>query len=522
MIAQALRLLKVGRRLAAHRAVAPGDPASLPLMVRTGLWLLALGTRPKRAEAGASAGARLAAALEDLGPTYVKFGQSLAARPDVVGAEVATALATLQDKLPPFPFETARAIVEAELGQPLDALFAHFEVEPVAAASISQVHFATTHDGAEVAVKILRPGVEAAFARDLEALAWGAALGERFIAPLRRLKPVEVVATLAESTRMEMDLRLEAAAASELAEFVAKDKGPDGRFAVPAVHWPLTARRVLTVERITGVPIGDVAALAAAGHDLPGLATRLIQAFLTQALVHGFFHADMHQGNLFVREDGTLVAVDFGIMGRLDRPMRRFMAETLLGFVTADYRRVAQVHADAGILPPSRSVAVFAQACRSIGEPILGRRASDISMARLLAQLFQITETFDMETQPQLLLLQKTMVVVEGVARGLDPEASMWDIARPVVERWVIDNLGPEARLWEAADSATSLARRLPLLLERAEHVAGQIGEQGLRLHPDSARAITDASNAQRLPWIWTTVVLAALSLVLSLVLALR
>jgi ubiquinone biosynthesis protein len=509
LIAESLRLIAVARRLSAHRAIAPEAEAALPAPARLGLRLAAWGTEEAHDPMGASPGERLAAALDELGPTYVKLGQSLAARPDVVGAEVANALSGLQDRLPPFPWEAARKVLEAELGQPIDALYESFGPVPVAAASIAQVHFATTREGEPVAVKILRPGIEAAFDRDLRALGWGARLAERMVPAIRRLRPIEVVATLAESTRIETDLRLEAAAASELAQAL----GPELGFAVPKVHWPLTARRVLTVERIDGIPIGDVASLEAAGHDLKALSARLIQAFLTQALVLGFFHADMHQGNLFVRADGTIVAVDFGIMGRLDRPMRRFLAETLLGFITADYRRVAQVHADAGILPPSKSVELFAQACRSIGEPILGRRSADISMARLLAQLFQVTETFDMETQPQLLLLQKTMVVVEGVARGLDPEASMWEIARPVVERWMVDNLGPEARLWEAADNAASLARRLPLLIERAERAANQITERGIRLHPDSARDIARAQDQGRSPWIWATFAFAALAI---------
>ena len=520
MIAESLRLVEVARRLAAHRALAPGAEAALPPLARLGLRLATLGVEEDPAEAAANSGARLAAALDELGPTYVKLGQSLAARPDVVGEAVAHALSDLQDDLPPFPWAEARAVIEGELGAPVEDLFADFDPVPVAAASISQVHFATTADGVPVAVKVLRPGIEAAFERDLRALGWGARLAERTIPELRRLRPREVVATLAETTRIETDLRLEAAAASELAHAIAASGAapdqPGGGFAVPAPLWNLTARRVLTVERVDGIPIGDVEGLKAAGHDLAALSARLIQAFLHQSLVLGFFHADMHHGNLFVRADGTIVAVDFGIMGRLDRPMRRFLAETLLGFITADYRRVAQVHADASILPPTKSVELFAQACRSIGEPILGRRSSDISMARLLAQLFQITETFDMETQPQLLLLQKTMVVVEGVARGLDPEASMWDVARPVVERWMIDNLGPEARIMEAADNAASLARRLPMLIERAERAANQVTERGVRLHPDSARQIADAGRGAS-PWRWAAIVLGLATLFLAL-----
>ena len=303
---------------------------------------------------------------------------------------------------------------------------------------------------------------------------------------------IALVDTLAASVALELDLRMEAAAASELAELTVNDRD----FRVPAVDWPRTAGRVLTTEWIDGTPVRNPAALVEAGHDPTRIAVLVIRSFLTQALRDGFFHADMHQGNLFVDAEGRLVAVDFGIMGRLDPAMRRFMAETLGGFLARDYMRVARVHYDAGFVPRTHAIETFAQALRAIGEPIFGRAAPDVSMAKLLQQLFDTTRRFDMELQPQLVLLQKTMVVVEGVARSLDPVFDIWEASRPVVERWMIENMGPEARLRDAADGMSAigrLARELPTILRNAELVSAMLAEGGLRLHPDTARQIADA-----------------------------
>jgi ubiquinone biosynthesis protein len=441
----------------------------------------------------ATPGERLARALESLGPAQIKFGQILATRPDVVGGEIATALEGLQDRLPPFPTAEARAAVAASLGRPVEDLFSSFG-EPVAAASIAQVHEATTTEipPRRVAVKVLRPGIEGEFARDLSALAFAARLAERISPEARRLRVIELIDTLAVSTALELDLRMEAAAASELAERTKNDTG----FRVPSVDWSRTAGRVLTTEWIDGVPVRDVEALSAAGHDPKAVALTLVRSFLSQALREGFFHADLHPGNLFVDSKGRLVAVDFGIMGRLDAPMRRFLAETLAGFLARDYMRVAQVHYEANFVPPHHPVETFAQALRAIGEPIFGRPAREVSMAKLLQQLFDTTRRFDMQAQPQLLLLQKTMVVVEGVARGLDPDFDIWEASRPVVERWVLDRLGPEARLREAAEGMGALGRvaqQLPQFLRNAEVVSAMLAGGGLRLHPDTARQIAEA-----------------------------
>jgi ubiquinone biosynthesis protein len=484
------RLLRAARVLARHDALIPREyDAQLPSSLKVARFFF--GSR--RADREGPPGARLALALESLGPAYIKLGQVLATRPDIIGAEIATALESLQDRLPPFPTEVARDEIARAFGRPPDELFVVLG-EPMAAASIAQVHPAETAEvpPRRVAVKVLRPDIEAEFARDLSAFALAARLIERFSSEGRRLRASAVVATLAQSVAIELDLRMEAAAASELAERT----GADGDFRVPEVDWQRTSSRVLTTEWMEGTPLRDPAVLEAAGHDPKRVAVLLIRAFLTQALRDGFFHADMHPGNLFVDAQGRLVAVDFGIMGRLDYPMRRFMAETLAGFLARDYRRVAEVHYDAGFVPRTHDIEIFAQALRAIGEPIFGRSARDVSMAKLLQQLFDTTRRFDMKLQPQLVLLQKTMVVVEGVARGLDADFDIWEASRPVVERWMLEHMGPQAQLRDAAEGMTAigrLARELPQLLRNAEAVSTMLAQGGLRLHPETAREISEA-----------------------------
>jgi ubiquinone biosynthesis protein len=497
-----VRLIKAGRALARHDALFPLElrgemPGPVLFLLTLGKIRLPWEARPDEAT-DLPAPQRLAAALADLGPSYIKLGQFLATRPDIIGAELAAGMTQLQDRLPPFPTEEARKIITDELGRPLEALYSSFS-DAVAAASIAQVHRARTiadeaePEGRDVAVKVLRPGVEARFATDLGSFFWIARQVDRYAPGAQRLRPVEVVQTLADSVQIEMDFRLEAAAISEMSENVAKDTG----FRVPKVDWERTARHVLTLEWVDGIAASDRAALIAAGHDMKALGTRVIQAFLMHALRDGFFHADMHQGNLFVDADGTLVAVDFGIMGRLDQNQRRMMAEILYGFVTRNYRRVAEMHFIAGFVPPTKSVDAFAQALRSIGEPIFGRPARDVSMGRLLAQLFQVTEQFDMKTRPELILLQKTMVVIEGVARHFDPDHNIWDSAEPVLKTWMVEQFAPETRLEEVAEGAAQLGRmagQLPDFLARAERTARllseSVDEQGIKLHPGSAETL--------------------------------
>lgn len=434
---------------------------------------------------------RLSRALNRLGPSYVKMGQFLATRPDVVGMAIADDLAHLQDRIAPFPTDAAKRMVSASLGRPVEAMFPQFG-DAVAAASIAQVHRCVTADGRAVAVKVIRPGVRERFARDNEALMLVSRLQERHAPATRRLRPVEVAKTLEQSTRVEMDLRLEAAALSEMADNVAGDEG----FRVPIVDWGLTGRDALTMEWVDGVKMSDIDGLRNAGHDLKALGAGVVQHFLRHALRDGFFHADMHPGNLFVDAAGNIVAVDLGISGRLGKKERRFLAEILYGFITRNYRRVAEVHFEAGYVPGHHDVAAFAQAIRAIGEPIHGQSAETISMAKLLTLLFEVTEIFDMQTRLELILLQKTMVVVEGVARSLDPGFNMWKTSEPVIGAWIADNLGPKAVLEDARDglsAAVRLARQAPELAEKTERLAREIDAiavNGFRFDAETADAI--------------------------------
>ena len=495
-----LRLGRAGFVFAREGVFGVIDPALIPPAARPLMRVVRLIERPS----SDAAGTRLSVALTRLGPSYVKLGQFLATRPDVVGAALARDLEHLQDQMPPFPQQEAEAVIAASFGRPVSASFASFG-PPVAAASIAQVHRAeveTANGPRAVAVKVLRPGIEGRFHADLRAFTFVARHAEDFSAEARRLRVVEVVDTLRRSVTVEMDFRLEAAALSEMAENTKDD--PD--FRVPAVDWDRTTKEVLTLEWIDATPLSDRARLIAKGFDLPQLARALIQTFLRHALRDGFFHADMHPGNLFVDDDGRLIAVDFGIMGRLGVKDRLFLAEILHGFITRDYRRTAEVHFEAGYVPPTHSVESFAQAIRAIGEPIHNRAAEDISMARLLTLLFEVTGLFDMRTRPELLLLQKTMVVVEGVARSLDPKLDMWSTAEPVVREWMTRHLGPAGKLEGAVQGAGEIGRfvgNAPGLLTRGARVLDQLDEitrDGLVLSPQTVGEIGKA-EARRGRW---------------------
>ncbi|MFD1703908.1 2-polyprenylphenol 6-hydroxylase [Methylopila henanensis] len=509
-VSSLFRLARAGFVMAREGALRLVDPIDLPPAART---LVGLGRLIERRSARDGAEG-LARALQRLGPSYVKLGQFLATRPDVVGIQTARDLERLQDQVDPFPQELAEAAIAEALAAPLSSRFTHLG-PPVAAASIAQVHRATVSDAfgeRVVAVKVLRPGVTHRFGRDLKAFFRIARLIERFAPKTRRLKPVVVVETLARSVAIEMDLRLEAAALSEIAENTAADPG----FRVPAVDWERTARGVLTMEWIDGVKLSDRAALAAAGHDLPALGRHVMQTFLRHAMRDGFFHADMHPGNLFVDAAGGLVAVDFGITGRLGMKERRFLAEILHGFIVRDYRRIAEVHFEAGYVPPEQSVDEFARALRAIGEPIHSRTADQISMAKLLTLLFEVTELFQMQTRPELLMLQKTMVVVEGVARSLDPKLDMWATAAPVVREWLERNLGPIGIAENAVDELRQLARGIaagPELLLRLERISVDLEEVvhgGLSYSEDSIQAIV---GGVRRAAFWSNLALVVLAL---------
>ncbi len=489
------RIVRVGWVLTREGVVSALPSEGLPLPVKAVKAALGLLARNRAKDKARSD--RLARAVERLGPSYVKMGQFLATRPDIVGNEFAADLAQLQDRMATFPTDETLKRIEGSLGRRPDELFAHI-YNPIAAASVAQVHPADIigEDGPKkVALKVIRPGVRHRFSCDLEAMYLVSRLQERFLPHARRLKPVEVTRTLEQTTRVEMDLRLEAAALSELAENTANDPG----FRVPAVDWERTGRDVLTMEWIDGVKMSDIEGLRAAGHDLNHLADTLIQSFLRHTLRDGFFHADMHQGNLFVDDAGQIVAVDLGITGRLNRKQRRFLAEILYGFITRDYRRVAEVHFEAGYVPSHHDIDSFAQAIRAIGEPIHGQPAETISMAKLLTLLFEVTELFDMETRPELLMLQKTMVVVEGVARTLNPHFNMWKASEPVVASWIRDNLGPKRIVGDLRDGlrgAIRLAEALPEIAAQTEKMHGELmdmSENGLRFDPQTAKAIGKA-----------------------------
>ena len=514
-ISHLLRLAHAGFVFAREGVLALVDPKPLPWPARTGLSIARLIERPT----SAGTATRLSVALRELGPTYVKLGQFLATRPDVVGIALARDLESLQDRMPPFPQAEAEATIVKAFDKPLSQVFASFG-PPVAAASIAQVHRAhiagEAGDGT-VAVKVLRPGVERRLRADLQAFYFVARNAEAMSAEARRLRLIEIVDTLARSVTIEMDLRLEAAALSEMADNT-KD---DADFRVPSVDWERTARDVLTLEWIDGTPLSDRAALVAKGFDLKALARTVLQSFLRHAMRDGFFHADYHPGNLFIDDDGRLVAVDFGIMGRLGQKERRFLAEILYGFITRDYRRTAEVHFEAGYVPRKHSVDDFAQAIRAIGEPIHNRKAEDISMAKLLTLLFEVTGLFDMRTRPELLLLQKTMVVVEGVGRTLDPKLDMWSVAEPVVREWIERRLGPTGRIESAAEGAGEIGHFLglvPGLLSRAGQLADQLDaatRDGIRLAPDTVAAIGRAEARRNR---WTALALWAIAALLGLI----
>ena len=404
-------------------------------------------------------------ALSALGPAYIKFGQILSTRPDVVGDDLADQLRVLQDKLPPFPMEEARSMIESELEQPLENVFSEFSL-PVAAASIAQVHRAKlVSSGADVAVKVLRPGIERAFQRDIDAFYFAARMVEILAPGARRLRPLEVIAHFEGVVMGELDLRLESSAAGEFATNTEGDAG----FQLPKVNWNLSGKNVMIMDWADGIPAVDNESIDAAGLDRHVIGERVLHLFLSHALRDGFFHSDMHQGNLKIAYNGDIIAYDFGIMGRIDEYTRRVYAEILYGFIRRDYKRVAEVHFEAGYVPADKDVDEFARALRAVGEPIFGMDATQISMGRVLSHLFAVTEKFGMETRTELILLQRTMVVVEGVARRLHPQVNIWEVAKPVVEGYIKESIGPKALAKDLFKTLRVLARFGPKLPQMAE-----------------------------------------------------
>jgi ubiquinone biosynthesis protein len=453
------RLLKWGRTLARHGALTgiENDPLTPP-QVRRLARIARFGARvPKTPD--------YAAALEEIGPPAIKLGQTLSTRPDLVGTEAADNLSKLQDNLPPAPFAAIKAEIERAFEAPLDHLYSSFDPEPIGAASIAQVHRATTTDGRDVAVKVLRPGIEDEFARAIDTYEWTAAQVESLGGEAARLRPRRVVAQFKQWTARELDLQREAASASELKENMVAEPG----YYVPEIDWRRTARRVLTLEWLPGIKLNDRDALIAEGQDCSALAATLVRAFLRQAIVDGFFHADLHHGNLFALPDGRIAAIDFGIMGRIDRRARVWLAEILYGLITGNYRRVAEIHFEAQYVPAHHSVAEFATALRAAGEPIRGLPVKEISVGRMLESLFSITRDFDMPTQPHLLLLQKSIVMNEGVASKLDPDINMWEAAEPFLHEWMRSELGPEAYYADRIVEAVRAFKKIPDLINRID-----------------------------------------------------
>jgi len=505
--------------LARHDALAALESSRIPLPFARALRRVFRPRLFNRAEAPGRPGEKLARALTDLGPSFIKLGQFLATRADLVGDEVAADLAELQDRLAPFPTAEARRIIATELGRPLDELFTDFAEEPVSAASIAQVHFAVTRPQdageapVEVAVKILRPGIEAAVERDLALFYWLAEIAERAEPRLRRLKPLEVVALFERTVRVEMDLRMEASACAELGENFAGDP----TYRVPEIDWQRTGQRVLTQTRLTGIRMGDRKALLAAGHDLQAILSSAAAIFFNQVFRDGFFHGDQHPGNMFVCPDGAIGAVDFGIMGRLDRATRFFLADMLLATLARDYRRLAEVHVAAGYLPSGQPLDLFAQALRSVGEPIFGQPLNRISFARLLGQLLKVTDSFDMPVQPQLVLLQKNMLMAEGVSRQIDPNLNIWLLAEPLIARWMRETRGPAARAQQAAKEISGALERLPGSLAALESLLEQAANGGLAIRAESLGEALRPRGARAWNWPLLTAVAALAMAALAL-----
>jgi ubiquinone biosynthesis protein len=453
------RLLKWGRTLARHGALRgierdPTTPAPVRRLARIARFGARIPPTPQYADA-----------LVAIGPAAVKLGQALSTRPDLVGQEAAENLSQLQDDLPPAPFEAIRRTIERSFNAPLESLFSHFEEKPVGAASIAQVHRAITTEGRDVAVKVLRPGIEEEFAKAIDTYEWAAAQVEGYGGEVQRLRPRHVVAQFRQWTARELDLQREGASASELRENMVAEPG----YYVPEIDWRRTARRVLTLEWLNGIKLSDRDALIEAGQDCAALAQTLVRAFLRQAVVDGFFHADLHHGNLFALPDGRIAAIDFGIMGRVDRRARVWLAEILYGLITGDYRRVAEIHFEAQYVPAHHSVEEFATALRAAGEPIRGLPVKQISVGRMLESLFSITRDFDMPTQPHLLLLQKTIVMNEGVASALDPDINMWETSEPFLKEWIRSELGPETYYADRIIELVRAAKKLPELVQRLD-----------------------------------------------------
>lgn len=486
------QLLKIGLTFAKHDALFGLEAIGCSPTI---VWFSKLISSKQKTPA--RKGERLARALEELGPTYIKLGQLLSTRSDLIGEEIARDLSYLRDRIPPFPTKQAIAIIEEEFECKLNDLFQNFDETPIAAASIAQVHFAVTPEGDEVAVKLLRPGIAEKFEKDVRLFHWMGELVERKAPHLHRLHPMEVVRTISESMMMELDLRYEAAAAEELHENFA---GNDD-FYIPQIDWNRTGGNVLTLERVRGIKISDVEAIKEAGHDVDAIVSASAKGVFKSVFQDGFFHADLHPGNLFIMEDSRIGVIDFGIMGRIDEDNQLWLAEVLWGMFREDYDEVARIHIERGIVPDHFSAQAFAQACRAIGKPIMGKPVNEISVAKLIAQLLHVAQSFEMQLQPQLLLLQKTLMLAEGVGLMLNPNINMWKTAEPFIIEWGKYHLGPKARIRRTAKQGAEIIQRLPVIMQDMQQTLEKLNSGGLQLHPDTIEVFTQSAR-RRGPWL--------------------
>ena len=498
MIKKLFTLFKLGRKVAKSDILEIASKFQKPPLAITIIFkLLAFSLSDKKnSNINKDAGERLSDSLENLGTTFIKLGQFLATRPDIIGEQLSKKLESLQDRLPPFSIDDAKQIIKRDLGD--DTYNSIIDIsDPVAAASIAQVHKAKINDNGtikDVAIKILRPNIKKVFNEEIDAMMLFAFLIESVIKKTKRLKLVDVVFLLKEITNLEMDLRFEAAAANEYAENTKNDAG----FRVPKIYWNYTSENVMTLDWVDGVSIRETEDLKKQNIDTNKIAEDIIQHFLRHAVRDGFFHADMHQGNVFIDTSGQIVPIDFGIMGRLDKMSKRFLAEILFGFIQRDYKKVAEVHLLAGLVPPDVPINDLAQALRSIGEPIFGQEVKDISGGKLLKQLFDVTEKFNMQTQPQLLMLQKTMVVVEGVARKLNPNTNIWTTSKPVLESWLRETKDPIKTLNETLDTTSEVIKRLPEfpeIMDKANQALTFLANGQIPQNSNSYNALNDKKS---------------------------
>jgi len=522
MFKKTFLLFKIGRKLAKSGAInSISEIYNPPILIKILFFILGFSLKNEEQKKNESSGQKLCSSLQEMGTTFIKLGQFLATRPDIIGEKLAKDLEKLQDKLLPFSKTEATLILKNELGEKTFQNIHEFS-EPIAAASIAQVHFAKIKNNGiekEVAIKILRPSIQKIFNEELDALMLLAYIIENTVKKTKRLKLIEVVYLLKEITNIEMDLRFEAAAANELYENTKSDIG----FIVPKIYWNFTTQKILTLDKIEGIPIRETEKLTKSGIDTKKISKNLIQHFLRQAVRDGFFHADMHQGNIFINKNGDIVTVDFGIMGRLDKLNRRYLAEILYGFINRDYKKVAEVHFIAGLISKKFSIEEFAQSLRSIGEPIFGQSIKDISGGKLLKQLFDNTEKFDMQTQPQLLLLQKTMVVVEGVARRLDPNTNIWNVSKPILETWLKETKDPLNKISEKIENASEVLKRLPELpkiMDKANEALTIIAEG--KLSPNSASYYSLKEEELKIKLFRNNLIFAFLILVIFLLLVFK